>query len=133
MYLKDLTTDEKKAYIKLALLIISADNEISQKELDILEHQKREMGDLEIPKFDDLEHLNVSELLKSTSNSTFRKIYFELLLIAFSDDFDSNEVEILNKISNAADITDKERAKFEICAKAVIDTFSVVDRLVAGK
>ncbi len=131
MYLKDLTNDEKRAYIKLALLLISADNEITQRELNMLELQNKEMGDFELPAFDELEFINVPELLANSDASTYRKIYFELLLIACSDEFDSSESEILDKVCKAVDITPEEKAKFETCAKVISDTYYVLDKLIS--
>ncbi len=130
MYLKDLTYDEKQAYIKLALLLISADNEITQRELNMLELQNKEMGDFELPSFDDLEYINVPELLSETTPSTYRKIYFELLLIACSDEYDASESDILDKVCRAVNITDEEKVKFETCAKVISDTYYVLDKLI---
>ncbi len=133
MYLKDLTHNEKQAYTKLALLLISADNEITERELNMLELQTKEMGDFEIPSFSDLEYINVPELLKETSETTYKKIYFELLLIAFSDNYDASEVDMLDKVGRAVDITPEEKSKFEACAKAISDTYFVLDRLLNVK
>ncbi len=133
MYLKDLNDDEKQAYIKLALLLISADNEITERELNMLELQNKEMGDFEIPSFDELEYINVSELLSHSSPSTYRKIYFELLLIACSDDYDSSESDILDKVTRAVNITPEEKVKFETCAKVISDTYYVLDKLVSAE
>ncbi len=133
MYLRDLSFDEKQAYVKLALLLISADNEITQRELNVLELQNKEMGDYELPSFTELEHINVLELLKETSASTYRKIYFELLLIAFSDQYDDIEGDLLEKIRKTCSIDDNEKAKFEACAKAISDTYYVLDRLIGDR
>lgn len=130
MYLRDLSFEEKQAYVKLALLLISADNEITQRELNMLELQNKEMGDYELPSFSELEFINIQELLKETSESTYRKIYFELLLIAFSDNFAALESDLLDKIRHTVAISDEEKAKFEACAKAISDTYYVLDKLV---
>ncbi len=133
MYLRDLSYDEKQAYVKLALLLISADNEITQRELNMLELQNKEMGDFELPSFSELEHINVLELLKETTASTYRKIYFELLLIAYSDEYDAIESDLLDKIRKTCGIDDTEKNKFEACAKAISDTYYVLDRLIGIK
>ncbi len=131
MYLRDLSYDEKQAYTKLALLLISADNEITQRELNILELQTKEMGDFELPSFDDLDKINITELLSETTPQNYRKIYFELLLIACSDEYDEVENDLLDKMCKTAKIDDNERAKFEACAKAISDTYYVLDRLIS--
>ncbi len=131
MYLRDLSYDEKQAYVKLALLLISADNEITQRELNILELQTKEMGDFELPGFDELDKINVTELLSETTPEGYRKIYFELLLIACSDDYDDVEHDLLDKMRKTAKIDDKEKIKFEACAKAISDTYYVLDRLIS--
>ncbi len=131
MYLKDLSFDEKQAYTKLALLLISEDNEITQKELNMLELQTKEMGDFQIPSFSELEYINVSELLKNSSKSTYKKIYFELLLISYSDRQETPDNELLDKICKAVDITDAEQVKFKTCAKAISDTYYILDKLVS--
>lgn len=130
MYLRDLTYDEKQAYIKLALLIISADNEISQKELNILELQNKEMGDFELPSFSELEYIDIHELLKDSENATYRKIYFELLLIAYSDALDTTEGALVEKVRLALGISKEESAKFEVCAKTISDTYYVLDKII---
>ncbi len=132
MYLRDLTYDEKQAYTKLALLLISADDEITQRELNVLELQTKEMGDFELPGFDELDKINVTELLNETSPAAYRKIYFELLLIACSDEYEEVESELLDKMRKAAKIDDKEKLKFEACAKAISDTYYVLDRLIGN-
>ncbi len=133
MYLKDLTENEKKAYSKLALLLVSADNEITERELNMLELQTKEMGDFEIPSFSELEFINVPELLRETSEKTYKKIYFELLLIAFADKYDATEIDMLDKVGRAVDITPEEKTKFEACAKAISDTYYVLDRLLGDR
>ncbi len=130
MYLGDLTYIEKQAYMKLAMMLISADNEITQKELNMLELQSKEMGDYEMPSFATLEKIDAKELLKDSSPSTHRKIYFELLLIAFSDSFEEEESDLLDTYRNAIGMDESERTKFELCAKAITDTFYVLDKLI---
>ncbi len=132
MYLKDLTDNEKQAYLKLALILISADNEITQKELTMLEVQNKEMGGFPIPSFDDLKTINVPELLKESTEATLKKLFFELLLIAYSDDYDSSESDILDKVGLSINITADEKRKFEACAKAISDTYYVLDRVIYG-
>ncbi len=131
MYLRDLTHDEKQAYIKLALLLVSADNEITQRELNILEVQNKEMGDYEIPSFSELEYINVYDLLDGSTKKTYKKIYFELLLLAFSDEYDDNEGELLDKVSAEAGITKDEKKTLETCAKAISDTYFILDKLLS--
>ncbi len=131
MYLRDLSYDEKQAYTKLALVLISADNEITQRELNVLELQTKEMGDFELPTFSELDDINAMELLKDTDASTFRKIYFELLLIACSDEFDDIEKDLFEKLRKIAKIDEKEKSRFEACAKAISDTYYVLDRLIS--
>lgn len=130
MYLKDLNFEERQAYIKLALLLISADDQISKRELNMLELQNKEMGDYELPSFDDLQYIDINKLLKGSSNETFRKIYFELLLIAHSDNFGTKEDDLLEKVYKIIDITPEERENFITCAKAISDTYYVLDKLV---
>ncbi len=130
MYLRDLSYEEKQAYVKLALLLISADDEITHRELNILELQNKEMGDYELPSFDELDQIDVVELLKHSSDATYRKIYFELLLIAFSDVYDDNEGALLEKVREAIGVTKDEKAKFQACAKAISDTYYVLDKLI---
>lgn len=133
MYLRDLNSDERQAYIKLALLLISADEQISQRELNMLELQNKEMGDYELPSFDDLQYININKLLKNSTSETYRKIYFELLLIAHSDSFDATENDLLEKIAKIIDINEEEREKFITCAKAISDTYYVIDKLITKR
>jgi len=97
MFLDEFSIDEKKAFFCLAELVIKSDNHISQEEEVLMKMFIRELG---FNSHNLTEEMSFEILIKST-NDIKRKVYIELLIVAYSDCiFNKSECKCLYEIQN---------------------------------
>lgn len=112
MFLSQLTSDEKEAFISLAVNAARANGEIADEEHAIIEDYCREMG---ISFFDSENAKSVNDIIFIFQNSPVRHkkiVVFELLgLLVVDGDYDKKEKNFVKKFAAQIGISDDDLDK----------------------
>lgn len=100
MYLAELSIEGQNAFLNLAVALIKADGKVSQEEICALNMYKAELVNMK-----DISEYN-SEIIENDINFIAqldlvmrKKVYFELVSLAFSDsDYSDKEKNLINNI-----------------------------------
>ncbi|MGL4739701.1 MAG: hypothetical protein ACRC41_02730 [Sarcina sp.] len=112
MFLNALNKQEAVALVNLISEFAISDHKICLEEKALIEEACEEMGLLD----DGLESMEYDEAIAVLKNSEYRVkaiVYFELIRLGLVDeDYDVQEVEFLNKVSDELGITRPDRFAF---------------------
>jgi len=119
MLLMKLNNKEKFAFLQLAYYIAYIDGEFETKEENIIEEYCVEMGIETIPF--NIEEFNLEETLEDINTSYSKKIVvLELMILIHSDDkFHELEVEVLDNIIKAFNISKEQLVLYSQWGKMV--------------
>jgi hypothetical protein len=127
MFLHQLSTDAKKSFYKVAHFVMHSDNKATSEELKVMKLYEREMG-LTIDF--DLDNITVdSELdtINELETSEKKKIYFELMTLAYSDnDYSDEEKILLSKIGKHISISSSDQDTLRQCAENLTTTYKTL-------
>lgn len=127
MFLHELSTDAKKSFYKVAHMVMNSDNKATIEELNVMKLYAREMG-LTIDF--DLDGITIDDELTTINTldtSEKKKIYFELMNLAYSDnDYAQEEKVLLTKIGTDINITAEDQDTLRQCAENLTTTFKTL-------
>ena len=126
MFLHELSTDAKKSFYKLAYTVMNSDNKATKEELKVLKLYEKEMGltidfDLDNTIEDELKVINTLE------SSEKKKIYFELMTLAYSDhEYAEEEKDLLSMIGNHIKVSPNDQDTLRQCAENLTQTYKTL-------
>lgn len=124
MFLATLNKNEKEQFLSLAVAVIKADGVVEEAEKEMLNAYATEMqvnlSNITIK--DDVENV-ISSLANSSTETTQRAIFVELLALAFADgDYAAEEKEVVQKVAQGFGL----KADFIERAVNLQDSFTAV-------
>ena len=108
MFLNFLNSEEKTAFLKLAISVIQADGKLEESEKSYISDYSREMGITEVDLNEKIEPLQFAETIGVNSTDFVKRIFLlELLACAKADgDFADAEKALINSFVKAFKLTD---------------------------
>jgi len=108
MFLNFLNSEEKTAFLKLAISVIQADVKLEESEKSYISDYSREMGITEVDLNEKIEPLPFAETIGVNSTDFVKRIFLlELLACAKADgDFADTEKALINSFVKAFKMTD---------------------------
>lgn len=108
MFLNFLNSEEKTAFLKLAISVIQADGKLEESEKSYISDYSREMGITEVDLNEKIEPLPFAETIGVNSTDFVKRIFLlELLACAKADgDFADTEKALINSFVKAFKMTD---------------------------
>jgi uncharacterized membrane protein YebE (DUF533 family) len=104
MFLGNLSTNEKKAFLFLADKVLRSDDIVADEELALLRAFVQEMGLSETKS--NLSEDEAYTILTWSENKVKRAVYMELLSLAFADNTFEKEIEYLKNIQEKLGLPD---------------------------
>ncbi|MCH4886138.1 hypothetical protein EZV73_01095 [Acidaminobacter sp. JC074] len=126
MFLHELSNDAKQSFYKLAYTVMNSDNKATKEELKILKLYEKEMAltidfDLDNTIEEELKVINTLE------SSDKKKIYFELMTLAYSDhDYAKEEKDLLTMIGNHINVGPGDQETLRQCAENLTKTYKTL-------
>jgi tellurite resistance protein len=132
MFLQELTTEEKVAFLELAHIIANSNGIIDESEQKMLDSYDLEMGlDLKI---EDLNELSLSTIVPIfKSERTKRIVFLEAIAIAFADGiYDEEQKNLIQELKIAFNISDEDYQEFKGWIIKVNSLYAQADELVGA-
>lgn len=134
MFLAELSESDQRHYLELAYLMINADGIIAEEEKKTFALYKAEIpGLMEIPEYktDDID-APLSAFSKS-DKTTRRKVYFELVSLAFTDmEYADEEKEMMDKVAQSFGLSENERREMDCIAEDLMKCFNRLGGIING-
>jgi hypothetical protein len=132
MFLSKLNDNEKKAFMSLARKLVLTDNQIDEFEQNVIDGFMTEMvlskSHTDFPAWD-----NALLTLANSANSIKRAVIVELLSVCYANnDFDVEQVKLLDEIRVALGIPTNFTAKAKAWVQKILDVTSQGFNLVEG-
>lgn len=132
MFLAELSKENQKCFLELAFALVNADGKVTAEELKTLNLYRAEipdMKDIEVYRTDD-----VSAVIKSLSKLDERsrkKVYFELISLAYTDnEFSDEEKKFINTVGKSFELSKEDCSTFENIAKRLMETFKKLEQVI---
>lgn len=129
MFLNELSKNEGIAFMQLVKGLINCNNSFPKEEKDLYEEYLEELN-IKESEILDTNLDSIYQTLKSSNERNKNIIYFELIGLALIDgEYDEEEVDFLEKLSEELDIKRNKRISFANYFYNFVDVygFSVVD------
>lgn len=122
MFLAELSKENQKCFLELAFALVNADGKVTSEELNTLNLYRAEipdMKDIEVYRTDD-----VSAVIKSLSKLDERsrkKVYFELISLAYTDnEFSDEEKAFINRLKAEFGLSDTDCKEMDVIAEGLM-------------
>ncbi|WP_064093129.1 hypothetical protein [Rossellomorea aquimaris] len=132
MFLQELNTEEKVAFLELAHLVANSNGIIDEKEQKMLDTYDYEMG-LDL-KMQDLNDLSISEIVPVFRSTRVKRIVFlEALAVAFADGiYHEEQKSLIQELKVSFEISDEEYESFKGWIIKVNSLYVQADELVGA-
>lgn len=134
MFLAELTKENQKSYLELAFALVNADGKVTAEELNTLNLYKAEivdMQDIEAYRTDD-----ISAAIKSLSKLDKRsrkKVYFELISLAYTDnEFSDEEKEFINRLKAEFVLSETDCKEMDVIAEELMKMLNKLGDVING-
>lgn len=121
MFLSELSKENQANYFKVAYALVNADGKITEEEINTLNLYKSEVPDMK--DISEYKVHDVSEQLKELAlldRKMKKKIYFEFISLAYTDDeISEEEKNIISDIASIFEISDIECKELNILAESM--------------
>lgn len=127
MFLHELSTEAKRSFYKVAHYVMNSDNKATTEEMKVMKLYEKEMG-LNVDF--DLNNITIDTELDTINEleaSEKKKIYFELMTLAYSDnEYAAEEKTLLKKIGNHISISPNDQDTLRQCAENLTTTYKTL-------
>lgn len=132
MFLAEFSKGNQKSYLELAFALVNADGKVTDEELNTLNLYRAEipdMQDIDAYRTDDISAAVLS--LGKLDERSRKKIYFELISLAYTDnEFSDEEKEIINTVEKSFKLMKDDCSKLENIAKGLMNAFKELAQII---
>lgn len=132
MFLAELSKENQKYYLEVAYALVNADGKVTEEELNNLNLYKAEIPDMS--DINDYKTNSISEPLKKLSlldNKTKKKVYFELISLAYTDaEYSVEEKELIKSVISGFELSDSERKEMDTIAENLMNLLNRLGVLI---
>lgn len=132
MFLAELSKENQKNYLEVAYALVNADGKVTEEELNNLNLYK-----VEIPGMSDINDYktnSISETIKELSfldNKTKKKVYFELVSLAYTDsEYSVEEKELIKSIISVFGLSASECKEMDSIAEGFVNLLNRLGVLI---
>lgn len=134
MFLAELSKENQKNYLRVAYALVNADGKVTEEEINNLNLYKAEIPDMS--DINDYKTNSISEPLKELSlldNKTKKKVYFELVSLAYADsEYSDEEKALIKSVISEFGLSDSECKEMDGIAEGFVKLFNRLGALING-
>lgn len=134
MFLAEFSKKNQKSYLELAFALVNADGKVTDEELNTLNLYRAEipdMQDIAAYRTDDISAAVMS--LGKLDERSRKKMYFELISLAYTDnEFSDEEKEFINKIRAEFGLSVTDCNEMDIIAEGLMKMLNKLGDVING-
>lgn len=134
MFLAEFSKGNQKSYLELAFALVNADGKVTDEELNTLNLYRAEipdMQDIDAYRTDDISAAVLS--LEKLDERSRKKIYFELISLAYTDnEFSDEEKVFINKIQAEFKLSETDCNEMDIIAEGLMKMLNKLGDVING-
>lgn len=134
MFLAEFSKENQKSYLELAFALVNADGKVTDEELNTLNLYRAEipdMQDIAAYRTDDISAAVMS--LGKLDERSRKKMYFELISLAYTDnEFSDEEKEFINKIRAEFGLSVTDCNEMDIIAEGLMKMLNKLGDVING-
>lgn len=132
MFLAELSKENQKNYLEVAYALVNADGKVTEEELNNLNLYKAEIPGMS--DINDYKTNSISETIKELSlldNKTKKKVYFELISLAYIDaEYSDEEKELIKSVISEFGLSDSECKEMDAIAENLMNLLNRLGVLI---
>ncbi len=132
MFLAELSKENQKNYLEVAYALVNADGKVTEEELNNLNLYKAEIPSMS--DINDYKTNSISETIKKLSlldNKIKKKVYFELVSLAYTDsEYSVEEKELIKSIISEFGLSDSECKEMDSIAEGFVNLLNRLGVLI---
>lgn len=134
MFLAELSKKNQKNYLELAFALVNADGKVTDEELNTLNLYKAEIPDMQDINAYRTDDISVAiEELGTLDIRSRKKVYFELISLAYTDnEFSDEEREFIKNIKVKFELSDTDCENMDIIAEGLMKMLNKLGDVING-